>query len=154
MNQLVIGWGNPIAGDDGIGPRAAKLVSQRVPSSIQVTATSHSGLRLVEGMCGYDRVIVADVRLEDGNTGIRMDVIHPRALDALDHSVRHDSTLIEAVHAFANLSHSDLPKEIILLSVPIPAPTDWRGDLSLAGERAAHCLADAVIHELEVTAVV
>ena len=49
---------------------------------------------------------------------------------------------------------SELPEEIILISVPISAPAEWKDKLSPEGERAAHRLADAAVREVEVTAVV
>ena len=154
MKQLVIGWGNPIAGEDGIGPRAAEIISSRVPDDVQVFTTSYAGLRLVESMRGYDRVLIADVRIDEADIAIRTDVIRPQDLAPLDHSARHDGTLIEALHAFRAMNDLELPTEIILISVPISAPTEWKDELSPAGESAAKQLADAVVRELEVTAVV
>ena len=153
MKQLVIGWGNPIAGDDGIGPRAAELILKRVPADIHVLSTSYAGLRLVETMRGYDRVIVADVYIADAES-IRTDIIRPHDLGALDHPVRHDSTLIEALHVFRAMNDSQLPEEVILISVPISAPLEWKDELSSTGESAAERLCAAVVHELEEVAAV
>ena len=59
---LIIGLGNPILGDDGVGWRVAeavaKLVSQR--SDIEVDYVSLGGLSLMERMTGYNRVILID----------------------------------------------------------------------------------------------
>ena len=120
MKQLVIGWGNPIAGDDGIGPRAAEIIAGQVPDDVQVLTTSYAGLRLVETMRGYDRVLIADVhiadvRIDDADAAIRTEVIRPHDLTPLDHSVRHDGTLIEALHAFRAMNDPELPEEIIPL---------------------------------------
>ena len=154
MRQLVIGWGNPIVGDDGIGIRAAALFSERIDEDIQVMASSHSGLRLVERMLGYDRVIVADVHQGAPGSELLREVIHPQELSPLEQSVRHDGTLHEALQVMCAMNASDLPEEIVLLSAAIPAPREWRDGLSSSGESAAERLADAVMGELEVTAVV
>jgi len=154
MKQLVIGWGNPIAGDDGIGIRAAALISERIDDSVHVMASSHSGLRLVEWMLGYDRVVVADVRVGDPESGLHRTVIHPQTLPPLEAGVRHDGTLHDALQVMCSMNASELPEEIVLVSTAIPAPREWKDELSETGERAAERLADAVIGELEVTAVV
>jgi len=154
MKQLVIGWGNPIAGDDGIGPRVAKIISGRIRGGVHVLSTSYAGLRLVETMRGYDRVIIADARIGEANSALHTDVIYPYDLAPLDHSVRHDGTLIEALQSFRAMHDPELPEVIILISVPISAPTEWKDKLSSTGESAAEQLADAVVRELEVTAVV
>ena len=154
MRQLVIGWGNPIVGDDGIGIRAAGLLAKRIGKEIPVIASSHAGLRLVERMLGYDRVIVADVHQGAQGSELHREVIHPRELSPLERSVRHDGTLHDALQVMCAMNASDLPEEIVLLSAAIPAPREWRDGLSSGGESAAERLADAVIGELEVTAVV
>ena len=154
MTQLVIGWGNPIAGDDAVGHRAAELIAQHASDDIHVRTTSFGGLRLVESMRGYSRVIVADVRLDDGDPGLHIDVYHPQQMTLEDRSVRHDGTLADALRVFSHLQDAELPNEITVISVPISAPRDWSSELSPSGESAARSLADAVLQELEVTAVV
>jgi hydrogenase maturation protease len=154
MRQLVIGWGNPLAGDDGIGPRAADIISNRVPADVCVLAGSYSGLRLVESMRGYDRVIIADIRIDETDTALRTDVIRPHELEAPTYPLRHDGSLVEFLHVFRVLNDPELPTEVVLVTAPVPVPGEWRDGLSTAGERAAQRLADAVVHELEVTAVV
>ncbi len=153
MRQLIIGWGNPIAGDDGIGPRAAELAAERVPAHVDVRSCSHAGLRLVELMRGYDRVLIADVRIDDGDAKLRKEILRPHDEEA-SLPTRHDGTLREALNAFRTLRDPELPDEIVLFSTPIAAPTTWNAALSQGGEAAAERLADAVIRELEVTAVV
>jgi len=153
MKQLIIGWGNPIAGDDGIGPRAAELIAERASSPVDVRSSSHAGLRLVELMRGYDRVLIADVRIDHEESGLRKEILRPRDENATL-PTRHDGTLREALSAFRTLRDPDLPREIVLFSTPIAAPTTWNAALSQGGEAAAKRLADAVIRELEVTAVV
>ena len=154
MKQLVLGWGNPMVGDDGIGIRAAELLAERIGEEIHVMASSHAGLRLVERMLGYDRVIIADVHQGDPDGGLHREVVHPRALSPLEQSVRHDGTLHEALQVMCAMNASDLPEEVVLLSTGIPAPREWRDGLSSGGESAAERLANAVMGELEVTAVV
>ncbi|MBU1050451.1 hydrogenase maturation protease [Candidatus Bipolaricaulota bacterium] len=154
MKHLVIGWGNPLAGDDGIGPRAAELIANRVPEDVQVCVSSHAGLRLVERMRGYDRVLLADVRIDNHNSELDTTIIHPNELIPLDHSVRHDGSLMEALQVFRSMNDPHLPTEIVIITAPVAAPREWRAELSPSGERAAHQLADALLHQLEVTAVV
>jgi hypothetical protein len=62
--------------------------------------------------------------------------------------------LVEFLHVFRVLNDPELPTEVVLVTAPVPVPGEWRDGLSTAGERAAQRLADAVVHELEVTAVV
>ena len=62
MKILVLGLGNPILGDDGVGIRAAALVRARLPpdSLVEVDEDYWGGLRLMERLAGYDRAILID----------------------------------------------------------------------------------------------
>jgi len=73
---LVVGLGNPILGDDGVGWRVAEEVSAqsgiplgdaplpglspRKPDSVTIERYSLAGLSLMERLIGYDRVIIID----------------------------------------------------------------------------------------------
>ena len=62
MQTLIIGLGNPLVTDDSVGLRvAAELRSQLAGRpDVAVTEDYWGGLRLMEQMVGYDRVIVID----------------------------------------------------------------------------------------------
>ena len=62
MKTLVLGLGNPILTDDGVGVYAAATVREALPpdSPIDVSEVSVGGLGLMERMLGYDRVILID----------------------------------------------------------------------------------------------
>ncbi|MFH1186367.1 MAG: hydrogenase maturation protease [Chloroflexota bacterium] len=59
---LVIGLGNPILGDDGVGWRVAEDVRVLVgrEARIEVECLAVGGLSLMERMLGYSRVILVD----------------------------------------------------------------------------------------------
>ena len=64
---LVIGLGNPILGEDGVGWQGAGAVGRALATTIQsaglqveVDYASLGGLRLMERMLGYERVILVD----------------------------------------------------------------------------------------------
>jgi hydrogenase maturation protease len=60
---LVIGLGNPILGDDGVGWVVAKEVESRVSvegGTLEVDYLSLGGLSLMERLVGYEKVILVD----------------------------------------------------------------------------------------------
>ncbi len=67
MNTLVLGIGNPILTDDGIGIR----IAQRLKSTaVDVVETSEAGLALLDYVGGYDRLIIIDsIKTEQGQPG-------------------------------------------------------------------------------------
>lgn len=66
MNKtLIIGLGNPILGDDGVGWAVAQEVEKQLstahcPQSTAVECLALAGISLMEQMVGYGRVILVD----------------------------------------------------------------------------------------------
>ncbi len=58
---LVLGLGNPLRGDDGVGPRVvAELEDQELPEGVEVMDGGTGGLDLLQIMEGRDRVVIVD----------------------------------------------------------------------------------------------
>jgi hydrogenase maturation protease len=62
MKTLVIGLGNPLVTDDSVGLRVAEQLRGELAEQSDVTVDEDywGGLRLMERMIGFDRVIVVD----------------------------------------------------------------------------------------------
>lgn len=62
MKTLILGLGNPLVGDDSVGLRVAAELARQLADrpDIVVDEEYWGGLRLMERMIGYDRVIVID----------------------------------------------------------------------------------------------
>ena len=71
MKTLVLGMGNPILSDDGAGIRVAQEVGKQLNDpQVTVAETSEAGLRLLDSIVGYDKVIIVDaVQTEKGQAG-------------------------------------------------------------------------------------
>ncbi len=74
MKIIIIGLGNPILTDDGVGVKVAYAVRDALASAgqngVTVTEASVGGLRLMEMMEGYGRVILVDaIQTADGQPG-------------------------------------------------------------------------------------
>ena len=61
MKTLIVGLGNPILSDDGIGIRVAQAVRECIgDKQVEFLQTSLGGLRLAEQLEGYERVVLID----------------------------------------------------------------------------------------------
>ena len=76
LQTLVLGLGNPILTDDGVGIHVTRAVVSRLMShpdlaeGIRFAEASVGGLRLLEVLTGYDRVILVDaIQTPDGLPG-------------------------------------------------------------------------------------
>jgi hydrogenase maturation protease len=68
---LIIGLGNPLLSDDGVGIAVARGVAERLQPRLKLTLTElHTGgIRLMEAMAGFKRVVVVDAMLSGAPPG-------------------------------------------------------------------------------------
>ena len=59
MNTLILGVGNSILTDDGVGIKIAHKLKERNPE-LEVTETSEAGIALLDLIAGYDKLIIID----------------------------------------------------------------------------------------------
>ncbi len=71
MKTLVLGLGNPILADDGVGIKVAQEVANQLDSpKVTIAETSGAGLSLLDSIVGYDRVIIIDaIQTKEGQAG-------------------------------------------------------------------------------------
>ncbi len=165
MKTLVIGLGNPILTDDGVGVKVAYAVEKALEmngasnggakidyhSSIDVTEASVGGLRLMEMMIGYDRVIIIDALTTiDAPPG----TVHYLALSDLEaisptqHSASaHDASLVTALNSGRRMG-LPLPDDISIYAVSVENIIDFSDTPTPAVERAIPQVTAAVLEEL------
>lgn len=71
MKTLILGLGNPIRGDDGVGIRVAEELKKQIKDeNVEVKEGSVGGLGILGLIQGYDKVIVVDsIRTKEGRLG-------------------------------------------------------------------------------------
>ena len=71
MKTLVLGLGNPILSDDGVGIKVVHEVANQLNSpQVTVAETSGAGLSLLDSIVGYDKVIIIDaIQTKKGQAG-------------------------------------------------------------------------------------
>jgi len=71
MKTLVLGMGNSILSDDGVGIHVAhELANQLNNPQVTVSETNTTGLGLLDSIVGYDKVIIIDaIQTEQGQAG-------------------------------------------------------------------------------------
>lgn len=155
---LVIGLGNPILGDDGVGWRVAEEIRRHCaslsevypPQGCEIDCLSVGGLSLMERMVGYDQVILIDAVQTGKNppgTVIRMNLkeFPNRALGHLTSS--HDTTLQNALE-IGRLMGAHLPHTIWVIGIEAQQVFDFSETLSSAVSAAVPKAAQRVMELL------
>jgi len=158
MRTLVVGLGNPILTDDGVGVKAAALVDAALPAELRrdvvVTEASVGGLRLMEMMIGFERAIIIDAILPREGQGAgtlrRLSLDDLRTLSPTQHSASaHDTTLVTALEG-GELLGLALPQEIVIFAVEVENITDFGEEPTPAVRAAIPRVARAVLEVLGV----
>lgn len=135
----VVGVGNPVMGDDGVGPKTVDRLEESPVGSmpdVRLMDAGTTGFLALEAMSGADRAVVVDAIETGGTPG----TIHEyRCVDGtfeteLPEMTMHDVSFTEAMVAARDVY--DLPDEIRILGVE-PADVSIGDELSEAVDKAA-----------------
>ena len=145
---LVVGFGNPLRGDDGIGVEVVeRLRAQGLPAGVEVSDGGTHGLDLVNLMHGRRRVILVDAAPLGKRPGeyVRAALDRVRLRAPADLHSAHAAGVGEALALARALDL--LPEEVIIFGVQ-PACVDWHSALSPEIEAALPDLITAVLAEI------
>ncbi len=135
---LILGLGNPLRGDDGLGPAViAWLQEHGLPADIVAVDGGTAGLELVLTLMGYQRALIVDAA-DIGRAPGEWIRFTPDLQPVLDQAVGrleekgpllslHTAGLAEALALGAALGV--LPEEVVIFGVQ-PARLDWSPGLS------------------------
>jgi len=145
MKTLIIGLGNPILGDDGVGWVVAEQVQAELinpqsaienPHSVEVDCASLGGLSLMERLTGSDRVILVDTIFtgtQPVGTVSQFSLTDLPDLSAGHSASAHDTSLQNALHVGREM-HILLPKDedVEIITIEAEAVYDFSQELSPA----------------------
>lgn len=119
MKTLVIGLGNPLLRDDSVGLHVVRALSSQFDAdqNVHIGEDYWGGLRLMERMIGYDRVIIVDAILTGQEPGT-IHVLTPEDIPTQRSASAHDVNLPTALE-FGRRAGAHLPplSEITLIGV-------------------------------------
>jgi hydrogenase maturation protease len=148
-DTLVIGLGNLLRGDDGVGIRVIQsLTGQKLPDGVEVVDGGTQGLGIVSLMEGRKRVIVVDAA-NVGKAPGEFACFTPadaRLLGDDEHLTIHGAGLRDALLLAQALQV--LPDDVVIVGVQ-PANLDWDDDLSPEVEAAIPQIVGRILDELE-----
>jgi hydrogenase maturation protease len=153
MERLIIGWGNPIVGDDRFGWEVVENLRSRIrpEENVELVQTSLAGTRLVERMLGHRWVALIDAVVCDDHppgTIIRRDLVKALAGHVPFSPVGHGDRLLHALRRVRTLAPQSFPEEILLYGCAIGPQTTWVEGTEPAVHAAAETLAEELLCEI------
>jgi len=126
MKTLILGLGNPILSDDGIGLRVARALKSRLNhQEITVMETSMAGLNLLDLLVNFDRAIIIDAIQTIGGKAGQIYRLEPGAFNATRHAATtHDVNFATALELGNRLGLA-LPKQITIFAIEVEDVTTF-----------------------------
>jgi len=149
MKTLVLGTGNPILSDDGVGIKVAHEVANQFNSpQVTVAETSAAGLSLLDSIVGYDKVIIIDaIQTKKGKAG-QIYRMKPEDFSFAKHlSSPHQINLVTALE-LGKMLDLVMPQEITILAVEAKDVSNFSEKCTPEVERAIPEVVKMVLEEL------
>jgi hydrogenase maturation protease len=146
---LVLGLGNPILSDDGVGCQVATALKDRLKEpDIDVLEASVAGLDFLELLAGYDKTIIIDaIQTGEGTPG-QIYQLEPDALADTRHSgTPHDVNLATALELGRKLG-LPLPKQITIFAIEAKDVTSFGEKCTPGVMQAVPVCVEMIVQEL------
>jgi hydrogenase maturation protease len=156
MKTIVIGLGNPILTDDGVGVLVAyevsKILALQNRNDVEVTEASVGGIRLMELMVSFNRAILIDAIISSNGISpgriCKMSLDDLREISPTQHSASaHDTSITTALDMGRELGLK-LPDEIVIFAIEVENICDFNEnptpDVAKAIPRATKSVLDEI----------
>jgi len=151
VRTLVLGIGNPILGDDGIGFHIAQELAKEIKDeNIGVKDTSVNGLNLLELIVGYDKLIVIDAIMTEEAKAGEIYRLKPRSSSETAWSTisLHHLNLATTIEIGERLFPKEMPGEVIIFAIGAQEVTEVTGEMTARVKEAIPRVINLVLEEL------
>ncbi len=152
MKTLILGMGNPILSDDGVGIWVARALEGRLnQQEITVTEASMAGLNLLDLLVNFEKAIIIDAIQTFGGKVGQVYRLEPETFDATRHATTpHDVNFATALELGKRLGLA-LPHQITIFAIEVEDVTTFSEECTPEVERAIPVVADLVMGELAIS---
>ena len=146
MKTIVIGVGNPILQDDGVGIHVANKLKKLVDHpNITIDEAMTGGMNLLDLILGYDKAIIIDaVNIKNANDG-EVKRLLLTDFSTIHSNNPHDISLIEALKLAEHLGEKRIPNEIIVIGIVL------KNLPYVFGDKLSSKIAEAIPKAVELT---
>lgn len=149
MKTLILGTGNPILRDDGIGPRIVQELEGLISTpEVTLRQTSLAGMSLVELLIGFDRVIVIDAIQTGGKPGEVYRLTPDSFTSTQDFASHHSVGLLQAVELGKKLDQP-MPREMLIVAIEAKDVSNFGEGFTPEVENAIPLAVEQVLAELK-----
>ncbi len=151
MKTLVLGIGNDILGDDGVGIHIAREAARRISTpNVTVEETGAAGLSLLERIKGYDRLIIADAILTEQTEAGKIHRLTLKDLAKTNGSITpHDAALRTTLEIGNSLFPGEMPTDVVVFAVQTHSVEHISSEMTPAVKAAVPEAVQMILAEIE-----
>ncbi len=149
MKTLVLGLGNSILSDDGVGIKVAQELREKLRDpQVTIAESSLAGISLLDFVVGYDQVIIIDaIQTKRGKVG-QIYRMGPEDFSSTKHlSSPHQINLVTALE-LGKMLNLAMPQKITIFAVEAKDITTFGEKCTPGVERAIPEVTKMVLEEL------
>ena len=149
MKTLILGIGNTVLTDDGVGCRVAQRLKRRLQgrSEITVKETALSGLSLLDELTGYERLIIVDAIQTKGGKPGDIYKLSPSDFKTGRMAIIHDLGLVSTLELGRKLE-MEMPREVVIFAIEAKDMATFSEKLSPEVEKAIPQAVEMVLKEI------
>ena len=146
MKTLVLGLGNTILCDDGVGIRIAQEIGKRC-KDIDILEASAAGFRIIDEIIGYDKLILIDsIQTENTKPGTLHNYSMNKFNKTKHHAQPHDISFVKAFEIIKQ--HGDkVPSIVEIYAVEVTDTTTLSERCTNEVEKVIPLIAKKIIEE-------
>ena len=152
MKTIVLGIGNLILGDDGVGVHVANEVKKHINSpDVTVDEAITGGMNLLDLLLGYNKAIIVDAVKSENSENGEVKRILLRDFTTMHSCNPHDVSLAEAIEMAKKLGEDRIPKEIVIIGIMMKKiPCEFGENLSKDIISAVPKAVELTLKEIEI----
>ena len=146
MKTLILGVGNPILTDDGVGILIARKLKEEKPG-LEVIETGEVGLTLLDLVVGYDKLVIIDsIKTGEGKPGelfiLQLEDLKP----TMDFSSSHGIDVASAFELGQKLGNK-MPEYVRIYAIEIKDNTSFGETCTEEIDKRIPFIAEQIIEE-------
>lgn len=149
MKTLILGLGNPILSDDGVGFRVAGELRGRLSQQeVTVMETSMAGLSLLDLLAGYDRAIIIDAIQTVGGKAGQIYRLDSEVLDVTQHAASAHNVNFATALELGNKLGLALPQRVFIFAIEVTDTSTFSEECTPEVRQAVPVCVEMIIQEL------
>ena len=149
MKTIVLGVGNPILRDDGVGLHIIQQLKQQINDpDVTIDEALTGGMNLLDLILGYDKAILIDaIKIKSGETG-EVKRFSLNDFSSVHSCNPHDVSLTEAIQLAEKMGEKRIPDEIVIIGITVNNHYIFGDQLSPRVAKAVPKAVEMILSEL------